>query len=158
SAPVAPHSREAVLGARRLIEVADQAGAADELVPGERGERALGPREPLALPDLRRDRDRDRRRHVLERLQRELVVRAAEGIGALGEGDDLHAVGDARARLVGADRAHLLDLAPGLGEAEARGERERAVVVDERAGGLVADALEVRDELAEERRAEAAAT
>ena len=83
------------------------------------------------------------------------MVEPSEQLGILGHGGDLDAVGEGRPGLVGCYRAHLLDLAAGLGEAEPLRERERSPVVDHRADLVVAVLLGVERESPEQGGAEA---
>ncbi len=75
---------------------------------------------------------------------------------ALGERDERDARGDLWHRLILADRPHLLDLAIHLLEAEARRERQRAVVgaVHVARGRFEAERSQVGHELEEQGRAD----
>src|SRR6266542_4353164 len=72
------------------------------------------------------------------------VIEIGLGVGMLRERDELDTGRKDRRHLGAADDINLLDLAPHLAEPEAVRERDRAGILDVRAGARVADLLRVR--------------
>lgn len=117
-----------MLGPGRLVRVAVQPRAADHLAVGHGQEHRVA--GPVCLPVLAAHAQRGPRGEVGQHLAAEPLVTLTPQPGPVAEQNDLDTGRRAPRNRLGTDRADLLDLPVCFGEAEPRGEGQRAWICD----------------------------